>query len=597
MNTDKVYIIVPTNYSENEDFAAQELGYFLRIISGTGTVLVREYEPTACLYTPYISLGRTEKFLNLFNPVNLKEEVGEDGYKIITEKDRAFICGGGGQGTIFGVYAFLKKLFNLTIFADDCYTYDKKPFELTEWSLTDKPDFPMRAIGIYTVHIEKRYPGTGNKRYCRRMRLRPMDEGWGINNHSYFRILPPEIYKENHPDWYSKNGTSICFSNPEMTKQFIENLKTIIENTPEDSLYMIGMEDYSSSCDCPNCNKLKEKYGGNDVCVMLYFTNNVVRAINCWLKEKYPNRKVYFFTFAYLWAEVPPVIKQNDGTYRIISEEIRPEENLGALIAPFRCNSSYALNDGRNYETQNTNYHSGNRMLVSDIFEGWKSIVNYLAVWTYNLNFYDYICPCPMWNGIQENFRWFKELNAMHVFFEAGCGGVFANFSIMKIYCVSQLMWDTSLELDTLVRNFCAAYFEEAAGEMYEYFVFLHKHCDWLDKTLNRQMLYMHFYDEPNGRILKAEFWPKDMLKNALNIFERAESKKLSEEVMARVTLEAIPVRFALIYLYRKELSIDEVKRQISLMRTAAKKTGMGYVMQEYPNDISAFLDMWEKEL
>ena len=596
MSERQIQIIVPARASEKEIFAAQELAEFLRLASGINAGLIREDEPGAIGAEGFF-VGATRRAEELIGLKALLNRGGEDGYKIVCDGKNCIVCGGAGQGTIFGVYGVLEHMFSLKIYTDDVCTYENKSPDFSAFEKENIPDFPMRAIGIYPVHLERRSPGIGNKRYCYRMRLRQMDEGWGINNHSYFRVLPPAVYKEAHPDWYDESGTMLCLTNEEMTAQYVENMKKIIEDTPEDSLYMFGMEDTTVHCHCSKCRALAEKYGGQDVAVMLVFTNKLVKALNEWLKDKHPERKVWFFTFAYLWAEVPPVTKDENGNYKLLYEDLRPADNLGVLLAPLRSNASYPMNDPRNIETLNTCYHSGPRMPVKEIFEGWRAVVNRICVWSYNQNFYDYIAPCPMWTGLDENYRWFKQLNAYHVFMEAGCVGTFGNFSEMKIYCVSRLMWDCSLKLEDLVKEFMGVYYKGAEKEVYEYFEYIHKHAEWMDKNLDRQMIFVHFDDDPNGRILDARFWPIEMLEKAIDIFDRALEKDLSFNVKKRVLLESVPVKFTLLFLHRDKLPSARVKKMIAELTDIAEMCGVTYIWDDKPNTIQEVLKTWESEL
>ncbi len=598
MDVRNIKIILPSKASELERYAANELGFFINKITGEHIGLASEYEPLALAYDCFISVGETKRFNEICSVKALKSRVGEDGFKIVMNKTQAYICGGAGQGTLFGVYAFLKKLFNLEFFTGDEYSFDKKQLELCDFESEEKPDIPMRSIGIGAVHLEKRVPGVGDKKYCYRMNLRQMDEGWGINNHTYFRILPPSTYYEKHPDWYDKNVKTLCYSNQEMIEEYVKNMKTIIEHTPNDSLYMIGMEDNVFLCDCPKCVKLLEKYKGNKTAVMLHFTNQVVAKLNAWLKETYPQREVYFFAFAYYWAELAPVERDVDGKFKLAFEALRPADNFGVLIANIHSNANYTLDDPRNIAALDTTYHSGRRVPAREIYEGWSAVVKNIATWNYNLNFYDFFCPCPMWNFLENStFKFLKSVGTRHAFLEAGCFCEYANFARMKIYCASKLMWDNSLDLHTLIKGFMAFYYAGAEKEIYDYFVYLHKHGEWLNKAIDRQMVFVHFDDEPNIRLMDKRFYPKDMLVKSLEFFENALAKDITEQVKYRILLESLPAKYTLLYLYREEFDKAYVKELICEIRDISIKTGVTEAQDFEPKMMQEQLDIWEKEL
>ncbi len=598
MDCKQLEIVLPVHAANLEKFAAQELVYFLKEISDIEGKLVREDEFAVNSVKSFVAIGKTELFSERSGRsfAELSDAVSDDGYRIVIEKNCALVCGGAGQGTIFGVYRLLKELFNLEIFTDDVYTFDKRELEFFDRIIEEKPDIPMRALGIYSVHLERRAPGIGNKRYCYRMRLRQMDEGWGINNHSFFRVLPPAIYKEKHPDWYDETGVTLCMSNEEMILQYAANMKKIIEDTPDDRLYMFGMEDTNVRCHCKKCRAVAEQYGGREVAVMLKFTNKLVDILNKWLKETHPERKVYFFTFAYHWAIMPPVEKTKNGKFKLLYEDLRPADNTGVLLAPLWSNASYPMNDPRNCQSLTASYHSQPRVPVRDIFNGWRSIVKHIAIWAYNHNFYDYMTPAPMWNGLDKNFRWFKKLNAIHVFMEAGCG-IRSNFAEMKIYVCSQLMWDTSLSERELIKKFIGVYFAGAEKEIYGYFNYIHRHAEWLDKNLNRQMIFIHFDDDPNGRWLDARFWPKDVLLKCISYFDKAVKKKIPQEIKDRVLTESVPAKFTLLHLFRNELDKNYALALIDELGSISEKAGITVACNEPPENIFEFLAMWKKEL
>ena len=603
----KLNIVIPNQATYLEKYSAEEFAFFIKEINGTDTITVTESEYTIKSGVPFIALGATELFSKDSDSQNLLDAVGEDGYKIVIKNDCALVCGGAGQGTLFGTYRLLKHLFNLEIFAETVYTFDSKPLELSPAIIVEKPDIPMRTLGIYPVHLERRYPGMGNKKYCYRMKLRQMDEGWGINNHTYFRVLPPAKYKEEHPDWYDETGKNLCLSNEQMTNEYIENMKKIIEATPEDHLYMFGMQDVTVYCKCPECQKLLDKYDGFTG-VTLYFANKCVKALNAWIAEKHPERvgKIYFFTFGYSKAIKPPVEKQPDGTYKLIHEDLRPADNFGILIAPLQVCANYALNDPRNYHCLKPRWHGKDVMPVTDIFEGWLSFIKHLAVWSYDANFYDFLAPAPMWQAFDENFRWFKELGAIHVFMEAGCGQK-SNFAAMKIYVASKLMWNTELNKNDLIEKFMDVYFNKAKAEVKEYFDYIHEHAEWLDKMVNRQQIHVHFDEEPNKRAFDERFWPIGMLNKCIDMFDRALAKDLDEQTRNRVLNESLPVKFTKLYLYRDRLPkeelialMDEVLMIDKMMgkSTAWNGKAVGYhATEEKPEFVDAFIAKWKEEM
>lgn len=587
----KLNVIIPFDANECEKFASEELAFFLGKVSNVELNILSE--PIAKTDLPFISLGNTTLYQKQAGDFNLKQKVGLDGYRILVKENCAFICGGAGQGTIYGVYGYLKEFFNLVIFTENVYTYDKKDFYFSPLDKVVKPDFPMRALGIYPVHLEKREPDMGNLRYCYRMRLRQMDEGWGINNHCFFSVVPPSIYKNDHPEWYSQGGKQLCLTNKGVIAEYVKNMKKIIEDTPDDVYYMLGMQDTLEQCHCPECKKFIDEYGF--AALLITFCNTIVKELNVWLKEKHPEREVYFFSFAYVWAIKPPVEKDALGNYHCILKDFKAEDNFGVRIAPLYTSTYYAWNDPRAQEALCTCYY-GDRMPLVDIFEGWRAIVNNIAIWAYNHNFSDYMAPNAMWAHADTNFRYFKSLDTKHFFVEAGTGEK-SNFAEMKIFVFSNLMWDTSLSIDDLIHQFMSVCFKGAEKELYEYFVDIHKHAEWLKQTYNRETIFVIFDDDPNLRLLDKRFWPLDWLMKWYNIFDSVLSHDLDADVRARVELEFLPVLFTLLYTNLSNLDKGFAFELVNKMLRIAKESDTDWAINEEEQTFTAFAEKWLNEL
>ena len=371
-------------------------------------------------------------------------------------------------------------------------------------------------------------------------------------------------------------------------------MKKIIESTPEDVFYMFGQEDNLNYCDCEKCRTVMEKYNGFSGATLL-FANRLAKELNTWLKKTHPERKVYFFTFAYHFSIVPPVVKTECG-YERMFKDVRLEENLGVLIAPLLSSAYYAMNDPKAYVALSTKYRGKERIALIDVFNGWRRVVKHIAVWTYNHNFYDYMTPCPMWEHLEENIRWFSELGAVHTFIEAGCN-IRSNFAEMKIYVCANLMWDTTLRQDVLIRKFMATYYAGAEKEMYGYFTYIHKHTKRLKRTFDREPIFVHFDDDPNIRWLDKRFWPKDVLIKCIAFFDKAIQKDISEEVKERVKIESVPAKFSFLYLYRNEIDKNYALDLIKDVEKIAKTAEMTHACDEPPKTFHGFLTQWENDL
>jgi hypothetical protein len=338
-----------------------------------------------------------------------------------------------------------------------------------------------------------------------------------------------------------------------------------------------------------------EKYNGFSG-LTLIFANRLAKELNDWLKVAHPHRKVYFFTFAYHFSIVPPVKKVGEDKYEPLFKDIKFEENLGVLIAPLLSSATYAINDPRAYVSLTQSYRTDKKLPLLDCFKGWRAVVNHIAVWTYNHNFYDYMTPVPMWGHFEQNFKFMKEMNAIHVFVEAGCS-VQSNFVPMKIFVCSNLMWDNNLNENDLIDKFMAVYYQGAQEELKDYFNYIHEHAKWMKDTYDREQIFVHFDDDPNLRYLDKRFWPKDVLVKCVEYFDKALNKNLSEQVKDRVLIESLPAKFSLVELYRKELDKNYVLALIDNMLEVSAKAGIVGACDHEPYTFEAYAEMWRKEI
>ena len=159
-------------------------------------------------------------------------------------------------------------------------------------------------------------------------------------------------------------------------------------------------------------------------------------------------------------------------------------------------------------------------------------------------------------------------------------------------------MWDTSLSISDLALEFMNVYYENATPEMCEYLRYIHDHAEWLDKTVNRQMIHVHFDDEPNKRYLDERFFPIGVLQNCIDIFEKALSKDLSEAVRNRVKQEALSAKFSMLYLYRDRLDKEYVLKLMDDCLEASKFDGVGIPTQwDDSKPYAVRYDEWKNEL
>lgn len=500
-------ILIPENASNQLRFAASDLQFFFREATGANLEITTQAEDVK---GKYLSIGETAVFRASGMQLD-RDELGNDGYKLLTYGDAVVMAGLTDVASTYAVYGYLAAQFGLEIYANDIWEIDRtEKALLAELHTTDVPDIPFRCGG-------NSFSWYGTTEYMSRMRMRTMDEGWGLATHTYFQILPPGEYLQAHPDWYNDPATpnELCLSNEEMKAQFIENLKQIILDTPDCTYYMLGHEDGNPLCSCTNCQAVRDRYNGMNSALMVLFTNDVVEKINAWAKETIPERTLKFCTFAYTTTEAAPVDYDSAAqTYSPINgdEKLLLADNLGIMLAPISSHVSVPyMENGTAHAT----------------FEGWSVLTDNLYVWAYSAPFSNYLVPFDAFGAYAQNYRDYVEMGAEYVFEQGFVSGYAPNFHELRGYLISKLMWDTSLDTDTLVRNFMRNYYGAGWESIYEFFTFWRLRMTELEE----QSMYSYTAAQLVQDWCQPELFPKSLLDQYEALFDAAltENEALKE--------------------------------------------------------------------
>ena len=271
-------LLLPVEPSRREIYAADELNLYLS--RAAGVTLPVDSEASAS--QKYLSVGRTSLAEELTSPVTY-EALGDDGFYLKTQGENLVMTGFGGDGTLFAVYEFLELTLGVRFYAEDeILIPETERVPLYKFDITEKPDFEERSLGYLATQ--------GNASNALHMRLGEGVGNWGLWAHTHFSIINKDLpsgqsYKDLHPDWFSEDGTQLCLTNTEMREKFIENLKTIILETPGAEYFMLGQEDQNTFCTCERCTASNAANGGESGTQMI-FVNHVAREIAKWLEEE-----------------------------------------------------------------------------------------------------------------------------------------------------------------------------------------------------------------------------------------------------------------------------------------------------------------------
>ena len=538
-------IVLSSSPTKEEIFAKKELQYFFKQISDIELTTVEDDLVEFNVYSYYFSIGKNKLYDKLLKDdtflIENDNDVYGDSVRLFGKGNMIFF-NGNGNGPILSVYEFLKINFNYQFFAKDEYFIDKRIYaKVPVLDIEFYPDIPKRSLG---------YPDTcDDELTIYRTRLcNTLYTDWIEFCHTYFKILPKEIYYENHKDWYSPDGKNLCLSNSEMKAEFIKRVEEIIKHK-NGKFFMLGQEDTFDFCSCDKCRKKIKEYGTASGLVM-EFTNDVVDKVTKWMDKECPDKHIKFVTFSYnMTHDAPVVYNDAHGKYEPINKKVIAKPNIAVMLVPYNVVYSTDYLDSKNYEAK--------RQLL-----GWQAVCNDIMIWSYCTNFQNYMLPFNNTKSIKQNYTILHDIGTSFLYDQGPHDSHVPTFEELKIYLQSNLMWDNSYDTDKLIKEFTDAYYKEASSYM-RYVLNLQKErWYFIEETYQK---YMYSYDSFN-ELMDKKYWSEEYIESLEEIFNLAykaiENTSNYDLLKKRIDKEYLSVRFIKLYLYPEIFKDIELERK-----------------------------------
>lgn len=360
----------------------------------------------------------------------------EGGFRLSTQNGCLYVSSGGGRGSIYGIVTLLEKYMGVSCYAEHTYTFSHtSDLVLPLLEHKENAAFRYRQSQGYSLYTDPVY------RYWLRLE-EPRDIfAGGYWVHTFSRLVPTEEFGRSHPEYYSEingvrrpgSGSQLCLTNPSVLEIVAQRVDSIFKVHPGMRMISVSQNDgNNTNCTCPACRELDETEGGPSGS-LIHFVNK--------LAERFPDKEIS--TLAYQYTMQPPT-------------HVKPLPNVNIMLCNIDCRREVPLTD-----------NASGRKFVKAI-EGWSKISNNLFVWDYGINFDNYLVPFPNFPVLQKNIQLFKNNHATMLFSQiAGQKG--GDFSEMRTYMVSKLMWNPYCDADSLMRSFMVGYYGAAAPYIYEY--------------------------------------------------------------------------------------------------------------------------------
>lgn len=493
----KYAIIIPKFPTYFEKKAAEVLQDHLLQISGAALPIINADK----FHSQFeILIGQNERLDALAIPVDYRA-LKEDGFLIKTDSSRLIITGGSEKGSLYGVYSFLEKYLG-------CRLYDPRVKIIPKQTTIQLPainDQQAPVIAFRDTH----YRPTWDSAYTEWHKLDHSAEGertdWGMWVHTFNELVPPQVYYEGHPEYFSmvkgkRIPTQLCLTNNEVLEITIQALRKKIAQNPQAKYWSVSQNDNKDYCTCDNCRAIDEREGSPSGSI-IQFVNRVA--------EQFPDKMIS--TLAYEYGRHAP-------------KTLKPRDNVNIMLCSIEA-----------YRDKPIEQDTASADFVKDV-KDWGRISKDIIVWDYVIQFNHLISPFPNLHVLQPNLQFFAE-NGVNAMFEQGNREVGGEFSALRSYMVSKLMWNPYLNADSIMNDFLNGYYGAAGTD-------IRKYIDEMRVALEKSGKPLRIFGSPNDAV--DSYLTPALLIRYNKLFDEAESKvKDSSSLLERVRIARLPLMYA----------------------------------------------------
>ena len=457
-------ILLPAEPTSQEAKAAAELAHWLQAMAVADMPIVQE-SPTAVSLGKVISVGRTERLAQAGVPeagVALEDE----GYAVSAKGGDLFLFGGRRRGPLYAVFALLEEDLGCRWYAVDRW---RKEQHVT---VPDRPVLVFQPVlRAYVPALTLRDPyywDAFERDWSLRNRTNSgqhsaqLPEEWGGSTdfvrgyfvHTFERLVPVEEHVGEHPEYFSEwQGVrkpferlhwpgQLCLTNREVLHIVKAKVREALRLAPQAEWISVSENDGRTGyCTCARCKSINDASGATSA-TLVRFVNAVGQA----LAGEFPDARAT--TLAYGHAYTPP-------------RGMRVRQNV---LIRF-CTDQHAWRRPYRFITESEN--------VTAAMTGWAGLGAKLTIWDYTADFGNYLQPRPNIAVAAENIRTYVRNNAVGVMLQGNYQSSGSSRVKLKCWVWSKLLWDPSLNVESLIRDFTYGYFGAAAEPMQRYNVLL----------------------------------------------------------------------------------------------------------------------------
>jgi hypothetical protein len=487
--------------SESERWAALELQHWIKVISGA-ELSVQDFEQ------PY----KGHQIIVGYNDF-IRERTGDvapadldESFRYCNSGPDILIYGGKMRGTMYGVMSFLENEFGCRWYTPSVNIVpQKKDFDFNWFDHSEKPGVRVRN-DFYFEAFDPVWAARNKVNGAMGFRQQPggVESYWAV--HTFYPLMPPEEFYDKHPEYYSLidgkriyQQAQLCLTNPDVLGIITERIKNRIRESPEYLIYDVSQNDWHNPCQCERCQAIVSREGSESGPI-IWFVNQVAESVE---KEFFDK---FIGTLAYQYTRTPP-------------KEIRPRNNVVVRLCSIECCFAHDFKSCPE-----------NSSFLTDL-RNWSALAPHLYIWDYVVNFSHYIMPYPNFSVLQSNIQTFRENNSIGIMEQASYQGRGGEFSELRAYLISRLLWNPDCDVEKVINDFMYGYYGRSGKFIRQYF-------DLLQGRINAET-HIHLGLSPDDEIFSDDF-----VSESCQIFEEAGKVADNEDILRRVEMASLPVLY-----------------------------------------------------
>ena len=451
-------IAISDTPTKAEEYSAKELKEHLDKISDADFKIVKESELPQGANAIFV--GNTNATQKAFPDFDAKK-VPFDTIKIATKNGSLYITGHNRRGTIYAVSEFLESLGVRWWTPKEMYLPKMASINVPSTNYTYSPALQFRQTNYISGSLDHAFASrmkNGQLKSDDPLLNKEISQTFAIPYHSFYKVLPPEKYFKDNPQWYSEvdgkrihTHAQLCLTNEEMTAEFIKVVCERIKKNPHARFAHISQNDWRNHCQCKKCNDFANAHGGVQSALMVNFVNKIAEAV-----EKI-NPDIRLVTFAYQYTRTAP-------------KNIKPRHNVWIELCTIECDFAHSIESDSDFT------------FTKDI-QDWSKLTKNLTIWNYTTCFSNYIIPYPNMYLIGDDIRFFIKNGAIGLFEQGDSFCNVGDFMDLRLWVMSKLMWDPQLDDKTLINEFLHGYYGKEIAKIY---------WQYLD-TINNRASSVHY--------------------------------------------------------------------------------------------------------